>query len=250
MKRDKASRDKTDKLHELFWSIVTKLPSDFEPYGQRSRTKPSERSSDCVSDCSGDCKHFQVLQAMPYDWGVCTNPKSPRCGLLTFEHQGCYEYEQDATTEEEGCYEDEEDTTEAAELIFSGKQQMSQAGVYQDVCRGLLVLDKDLEALSCALRDRDIMIIVRRPGEDDEAIKEDLLRGRIFVTNNSKDFIMDGTSYEYNIIGTEEISIEDPKALATMISRAMIQYKLWTKPYCWILKLKPDGNHKLERLPR
>jgi len=23
------------------------------------------------------------------DWGVCANPKSPRAGLLTFEHQGC-----------------------------------------------------------------------------------------------------------------------------------------------------------------
>jgi len=33
------------------------------------------------------------LQAMPYDWGVCSNPRSPRCGLLTFEHQGCWEFE-------------------------------------------------------------------------------------------------------------------------------------------------------------
>jgi len=26
------------------------------------------------------------------DWGVCANPKSPRAGLLTFEHQGCPEF--------------------------------------------------------------------------------------------------------------------------------------------------------------
>jgi hypothetical protein len=29
------------------------------------------------------------------DWGVCVNPKSHRCGLLTFEHQGCPEFEYD-----------------------------------------------------------------------------------------------------------------------------------------------------------
>jgi hypothetical protein len=28
-----------------------------------------------------------------YDWGVCRNPASPRVGLLTFEHQGCREFE-------------------------------------------------------------------------------------------------------------------------------------------------------------
>jgi hypothetical protein len=34
--------------------------------------------------------------AMPLDWGVCVNPVSPRVGLLTFEHQGCPQFEQDA----------------------------------------------------------------------------------------------------------------------------------------------------------
>jgi hypothetical protein len=27
------------------------------------------------------------------DWGVCGNPRSHRAGLLTFEHQGCGEFE-------------------------------------------------------------------------------------------------------------------------------------------------------------
>ena len=65
-------------------------------YGQRSRTYVSE-DDDGVSDCSCNCKHFQVLQAAPLDWGVCTNAKSPRCGLLTFEHQGCREFESGTT---------------------------------------------------------------------------------------------------------------------------------------------------------
>lgn len=89
----------SDKLHLLLLSIMPRLPSDFAPYGQRSRLNDA---GVIESDCSGDCKHFEVLQSMPEDWGVCTNPKSPRCGLLTFEHQGCPEYEQINYPEEAG----------------------------------------------------------------------------------------------------------------------------------------------------
>lgn len=35
------------------------------------------------------------------DWGVYSNPKSPRAGLLTFEHQGCREFEYDERIEED-----------------------------------------------------------------------------------------------------------------------------------------------------
>ena len=74
------------KIHELFLEKVEYLPSDFQPYGERVR--------DVVADCSCGCKHFLPLKgALGADWGVCANPKSPRCGKLTFEHQGCYEYE-------------------------------------------------------------------------------------------------------------------------------------------------------------
>jgi hypothetical protein len=33
-----------------------------------------------------------LLGDLQTDWGVCTNPKSPRAGLLTFEHMGCAFY--------------------------------------------------------------------------------------------------------------------------------------------------------------
>ena len=46
------------------------------------------------SDCSCGCVHFHKLDGEAgMDWGVCTEPKSPRAGLLTFEHMGCKEYE-------------------------------------------------------------------------------------------------------------------------------------------------------------
>jgi len=74
--------------HEVLLLIVRRLPSDFEPWGERSR------SEDWGPDCSCGCRWFIPLaEELRYDWGVCYNPKSPRCSLLTFEHQGCREFE-------------------------------------------------------------------------------------------------------------------------------------------------------------
>ncbi len=73
--------------HEALWEVVKKLPTDFEPYGVRERLS---------EDCSSGCSWFHLLAGnRGQDWGVCANPKSPRAGLLTFEHQGCPEFEHD-----------------------------------------------------------------------------------------------------------------------------------------------------------
>src|SRR5450755_1466780 len=73
--------------HEHLWQIVTQLPTDFEPYGQVKRATP---------DCSSGCRWYHVLAGrLGQGWGVCANPRSPRSGLLTFEHQGCLEFEED-----------------------------------------------------------------------------------------------------------------------------------------------------------
>lgn len=53
------------------------------------------------NDCSCGCKHFVPLHdeknnGPNFDFGVCINPKSKRCGLLTNEKQagfGCFEVE-------------------------------------------------------------------------------------------------------------------------------------------------------------
>jgi len=75
--------------HEELWRIVKKLPSDFEPYGERDRN-----TDEPWEDCSCGYIHFAKLQGeLGFDWGVCTTPKSPRAGLLTFEHMGCPEFE-------------------------------------------------------------------------------------------------------------------------------------------------------------
>lgn len=72
--------------HEHLCTLVKNLPSDFEPWGERPDT---ERGG----DCSCGCVYFMPLEwPLGGDWGVCVNPASPRCGLLTFEHQGCPEF--------------------------------------------------------------------------------------------------------------------------------------------------------------
>lgn len=87
----------TDPRHELLLGMVRRLPSDFEPYGRRSRDE------DWGPDCSCGCRWFIPLEGdLRFDWGVCCNPKSPRCGLLTFEHQGCREFEGTEAAIEEG----------------------------------------------------------------------------------------------------------------------------------------------------
>jgi hypothetical protein len=78
----------TDRRHEFLHGILKKLPSDFEPWGRRSR------DDEWGPDCSCGCRWYLPLEGdLRFDWGVCYNPRSPRCGLLTFEHQGCTEFE-------------------------------------------------------------------------------------------------------------------------------------------------------------
>ena len=77
--------DERPSLHHHLHSICRHLPSDFQPYGERERDGP---------DCSSGCIHFLKLPGkLGMDWGVCAHPGSPRAGLLTFEHQGCEQFE-------------------------------------------------------------------------------------------------------------------------------------------------------------
>ena len=53
-------------------------------------------------DCSSGCRYFFPLEGKHgMDWGVCTEPRSPRAGLLTFEHMGCPFYEASPDEDEE-----------------------------------------------------------------------------------------------------------------------------------------------------
>jgi hypothetical protein len=79
-----------DPRHEALFTIVKKLPSDFAPWGERPRD--DERGPDCSSGCRW---YVRLEPGLQHDWGVCRNSASPRSGLLTFEHQGCRQFEAD-----------------------------------------------------------------------------------------------------------------------------------------------------------
>lgn len=81
------------KLHDLLHLVCMHRPTDFAPYGIRQRE---------AADCSCGCKHYVTLAGdLGADWGVCANPRSPRAGLLTFEHQGCEFFAYDERIDEE-----------------------------------------------------------------------------------------------------------------------------------------------------
>ena len=82
--------------HNLLWTLCRKLPTDFEPFGERDR-----ETAEPSADCSCGCRHFLPLAGeLGCDWGVCANLAGPRSGLLTFEHQGCPQFEAEDDLEE------------------------------------------------------------------------------------------------------------------------------------------------------
>jgi hypothetical protein len=89
--------------HGRLWAACKRMAQDYSPYGEEERFADDGKD---YPDCSGGCRHFAPLHVYPGDepthptyegddgdWGVCVNPRSHRCGLLTFEHQGCSAFE-------------------------------------------------------------------------------------------------------------------------------------------------------------
>lgn len=73
------------------WDVCRRLASDWEPHGQR---KFHGRHREDRPDCD-TCHWFvEFFHASP-NWGACSNPESPRCGLLTNREQGCWQHERD-----------------------------------------------------------------------------------------------------------------------------------------------------------
>jgi hypothetical protein len=83
---------------EKLWEVCRKLPSDWEPYGER---RWPGRREDCP-DCS-TCRWFTGLSRAWPDWGACANPESARAGLLTFREQGCWQHEPEDEPRHEGA---------------------------------------------------------------------------------------------------------------------------------------------------
>lgn len=74
-------------------SLCRILDTDYSDYGGKiTRWLDPDYN---YRDCSHGCKFFIRLhdeksKGCNFDYGVCTNPKSKRCGLLTYENQAGY----------------------------------------------------------------------------------------------------------------------------------------------------------------
>ncbi len=87
--------------HDRLFQILHRLPQDYRPWVDDDR----DAGDDFGPDCSGGCRFARWLedlgkQQLSLDWCVCTNPKSHRCGRLTFEHQGCRAFEAEPDDEQ------------------------------------------------------------------------------------------------------------------------------------------------------
>lgn len=77
---------KGDPHHKRLWEVCREQADYLSGKDTQNHEKP---------DCSSGCRYFHPLEGKHgMDWGVCTEPRSPRAGLLTFEHMGCQYFEQ------------------------------------------------------------------------------------------------------------------------------------------------------------
>lgn len=117
-----------------------------------------------------------------------------------------------------------------------------------EMSRGYVVVDENLESLAPYLQAKKIKTIVPPKGTSDEHIQEKYLPGRIFITNNTKDFVEGIIEQEYGIISTESMNSKDSVGLADTISKAIMKFKLWSLKHGFILKLMNDGKHTLKMI--
>ena len=78
---------------------------------------------------------------------------------------------------------------------------------------------------------------------DPELLAEDL-PGRIFVTNNLRDFVYSASLLDFSIIDTAHVT-KDPQDLAEMIARAWFDYSLKAEHPAFLLVLRQNGRHEL-----
>jgi hypothetical protein len=107
-----------------------------------------------------------------------------------------------------------------------------------------LFLDENLLALKEPLEKRGFTVLVPQSGKKDSDILAEDLPGRIFVTNNPRDFIYSASLLDFSIIDTTAVS-EDPQILADMVAHAWVDHSLKALHPAFYLKLKPKCRHEL-----
>jgi hypothetical protein len=104
-----------------------------------------------------------------------------------------------------------------------------------------LFLDEYLLNVKAPLQVKGFTVLTPKSGKLDP---EQDLPGRIFVTNNLRDFLYSASLLDFSIIDTTHVT-KDPQSLAEMIARAWVDYSLKAEHPAFLLVLKQNGRHEL-----
>jgi hypothetical protein len=107
-----------------------------------------------------------------------------------------------------------------------------------------LFLDENLLNLKAPLQEKGFTVLTPKSGKLDPEILAEDLPGRIFVTNNPRDFLYSASLLDFSIIDTTHVT-EDPQNLAEMIARAWVDYSLKAEHPAFLRVLKQNGRHEL-----
>lgn len=110
------------------------------------------------------------------------------------------------------------------------------------MARGVLVLDENLFNLKPGLIEGNMHVVSVPAGMTDEHIIQTLLPHRIFVTQNSKDFMYDALIREYGIISLDKLRFIDPVDTARLISKVLAKRSLWAQRKPWLCSFSADGR--------
>ncbi len=130
------------------------------------------------------------------------------------------------------------------------KEPMPRAGH----ARGFLVLDEDLRFLQRALEGANFLVSTADEGLSGASTRKRMLGHRLLVTRNTRDFLGDAPVYDFGIMGLEALPALDPhpefeqNETARLISNAYCTFALRAERGAYVLMLRPDGNHRFERL--
>ena len=219
---------------ELF-AICKMLPTDFEPYGRRSRQMGGR-------DCSGGCTWYHTLiGAARRDWGVCANPSSPRSGLLTFEHQGCEQFEDELCEGDAVTEASDETDTEDLELS-TGHPRRTLGGNYLN-----LTIDGELpNDMAPLLMEYFDINPIRGKVLADAAKQQDRpndIAKDPFVTASSR-FTSFIAAYDLCIIDVSAVLALPLPRLAKLIEHAWIDLQLQRKRG-YHVTIKEDDSHTI-----
>jgi hypothetical protein len=211
------------------------LPTDFEPYGRRSRQIGGP-------DCSCGCAWYHTLiGAARRDWGICANPSSPRCGLLTFEHQGCEQFEEESREDDAASESSDETDTEDLELS-TGRPRRTLGGNYLN-----LTIDSELpNGIAPVLmsyfninpiRDKVLAEAANQQDRPNDIAKDP------FVTSSSR-FTPFIAAYDLCIIDVSDVLTLPVHRLAKLIENAWIDLQLQRKRG-YHVRIKEDDSHTI-----